>query len=141
MRRSSAVVVLALIVAAQIAASADGVPALEAPLPGFELVADNGTLELYLNTDNTEIAVVEKRSGRVWFSNPQDLASAERIAALLAESGVVVRLVSFLPRCRREVSCPEAAHCGDSFPNFTVLKLEGGGGREHIIVLLFHKVP
>lgn len=80
MRRSPAVVVLALIVAAQIAASADRVPALEAPLPGFELAAGNGTLELYLNTDNTEIAVVEKRSGRVWFSNPQDLASAERIA-------------------------------------------------------------
>lgn len=80
MRRSTAVVVIALIAAAQIAASADRIPASEGPAPGFELAADNCRLELYLNPDNTQIAVVEKRSGRVWYSNPQDLATAERIA-------------------------------------------------------------
>lgn len=38
----------------------------------MEAVAENETLILYLHPETTEIAIRDKRSGAVWFSNPQD---------------------------------------------------------------------
>jgi hypothetical protein len=41
-------------------------------IPGMKLVADTQELGLYLQPDTTEVAVLDKRSGKVWYSNPQD---------------------------------------------------------------------
>lgn len=40
----------------------------------FELVQDNGTLALYVKPATTEIAVKDKRTGQMWYSNPQNRA-------------------------------------------------------------------
>lgn len=59
------------------------VPPLEsgAALQRFRLVADNQFLSLYIDEQTTEIAVVDKAAAHVWYSNPADRESAERLAA------------------------------------------------------------
>ena len=41
-------------------------------LAGFDLVAENEALALFLNEETVEFAVLHKESGRVWHSNPHD---------------------------------------------------------------------
>ncbi|HHX01535.1 MAG TPA: hypothetical protein GX739_02565, partial [Firmicutes bacterium] len=43
---------------------------------GFDLVSENEYLELYFNSQTTEIAVYDKLNDKTWFSNPQDRAKA-----------------------------------------------------------------
>ncbi len=45
----------------------------EAALNEMILVAENESLELYFDEVETDIAVKEKSSGQVWFSNPVDI--------------------------------------------------------------------
>lgn len=47
---------------------------------GFEAVAENDCLILYINSDTAEIAVTDKRSGDIWHSNPPDRDKVEKIA-------------------------------------------------------------
>ncbi len=44
-------------------------------VPGFKLAAENDTMALLFREDTAEVAVLDKRSGRVTYSNPQDAAS------------------------------------------------------------------
>lgn len=53
-------------------AKADVIPEKAANIKGMELVAENEALVLYLNPKSTEIAVLDKKSGVIWYSNPQD---------------------------------------------------------------------
>ncbi|MCA0754978.1 hypothetical protein KP806_07935 [Paenibacillus sp. N4] len=39
-------------------------------IPGMKLVADNPKLSLYYDPDTTEVAVLDKQSGKAWRSNP-----------------------------------------------------------------------
>ncbi|MCQ6558615.1 DUF5696 domain-containing protein [Paenibacillus mendelii] len=39
---------------------------------GMEPVLENGTLRLFMNKQTTEVAVLDKRSGQIWRSNPED---------------------------------------------------------------------
>lgn len=48
--------------------------------PGMRLVADNEYLSLYINDDTTEIAVRDKWTDSVWYSNPPDRDQNEKIA-------------------------------------------------------------
>lgn len=41
-------------------------------IKGMEIVAENEALVLYLHPTSTEIAVFDKKSGVIWYSNPQD---------------------------------------------------------------------
>jgi len=43
-----------------------------AQISGFEKIAENEYLILYINNQTTEIAVEEKSSGEIWYSNPPD---------------------------------------------------------------------
>lgn len=49
-------------------------------LPGFTKVAESDFLVLYVNYENTEIAVRDRDSGTVWYSNPPDRSRVERVA-------------------------------------------------------------
>ncbi|KUP25653.1 DUF5696 domain-containing protein [Paenibacillus sp. DMB5] len=40
-------------------------------VPGMILAADDAELSLYYNAETTEIAVKDKRSGQIWYSNPE----------------------------------------------------------------------
>lgn len=42
-------------------------------VPGMGLAAENGELALYLNPENAEFAVLDKRSGQIWRSNPSNI--------------------------------------------------------------------
>ncbi|SFS75459.1 DUF5696 domain-containing protein [Paenibacillus sp. BC26] len=44
-------------------------------VPGMKLAAQSDTLALYFNPETTEIAVLNRISGKVWRSNPEDLGS------------------------------------------------------------------
>lgn len=46
----------------------------------FQLMAEDRGLALYLDPETTEIAVLDRESGALWFSNPQDIATEEKIA-------------------------------------------------------------
>lgn len=46
----------------------------------FELISETPVLALYLDSSTTEIAVRDKRSGHIWYSNPPDRESAEKVA-------------------------------------------------------------
>ncbi len=44
------------------------------------LVAENSTLALYMSSTQTSIAVLDKRTGRIWYSNPSNMAE-DKVAA------------------------------------------------------------
>lgn len=48
-------------------------------LPGFSMAAENEYLQLYLNEELVEFAVVDKASGDIWFSNPPDRQEKETV--------------------------------------------------------------
>lgn len=41
-------------------------------VPGMDKTAENDALALYMNKTTAELAVFDKRSGRIWYTNPQD---------------------------------------------------------------------
>ncbi|MFW5987887.1 MAG: DUF5696 domain-containing protein [bacterium] len=49
-------------------------------LNDMTVVAENEELILYLNENNTKIAIEEKVSGQIWFSNPNNINQRENIA-------------------------------------------------------------
>ncbi|MBP1907375.1 hypothetical protein J2Z32_004050 [Paenibacillus turicensis] len=55
-------------------ATANVMPKKAVYIKGMEIVAENEALVLYLNSTSTEIAVFDKNSGVIWYSNPQDRA-------------------------------------------------------------------
>ncbi|WP_409347172.1 DUF5696 domain-containing protein [Paenibacillus sp. MBLB4367] len=58
----------------------------------MELMAENGVLQLYMNKTTTEIAVADKRSGAIWYSNPQD-RDKDKIAAAINKSNLSSQLI------------------------------------------------
>lgn len=65
-----------------------------AAVPGnMSLVAENDDLALYINRSTTEIAVVQKASGNVWYSNPQDWSKLETHARGTAKEQLGAQLL------------------------------------------------
>ena len=54
-------------------------PEAEPSVPGMVLAAESDVLKLYTNTKTTEIAVYDKRTGEITWSNPPD-RNADNIA-------------------------------------------------------------
>ena len=54
--------------------------------PSGTIVMENDTLKLELNRDNTMFAVTDKRTGEVWYSNPQDRDSDKLALAVNKEN-------------------------------------------------------
>lgn len=81
------------------AAGGDDSAGLEQTPPGMRLVADNEYLSLYINDDTTEIAVRDKRTGSIWYSNPPDRDQNEKIARGTAKArlGSQVSIVFYTP--------------------------------------------
>ena len=52
---------------------------------GFEMMAENDYLELYLNPTTTMTAVRVKSSGSIWYSNPKDWEQDERVSGVNRE--------------------------------------------------------
>ncbi|AEE95673.1 hypothetical protein [Mahella australiensis] len=47
--------------------------AMQNPVPsGMELVAENEFLAMYFNPVTTEVAIKDKKSGHIWYTNPPD---------------------------------------------------------------------
>lgn len=66
---------------------------------GFEIVAENDHLVMYMNMETAEVAVLDKQSEQIWYTNPPDRNSVEKIArgdAKLAQ-GAQFRLTYFEP--------------------------------------------
>lgn len=57
--------------------------AVQPKLEGFEPALENEFLRLYMNRGTAEIAVYDKRSGDVWYSNPQDRAQDAKASPYL----------------------------------------------------------
>ena len=56
-------------------------------LKAYTLVAENEYLQLFINEETTEVAVLEKTTNHVWYSSPQNL-SMERIKRGAARDGL-----------------------------------------------------
>lgn len=62
---------LAGLVAASVAACAGTASAAATEVPdGFQLVAENDVLEMYLHPETTQFIFVDRRNGRLWRTNP-----------------------------------------------------------------------
>ncbi len=72
--RTLATTLALLMLVAASTATAQTVPS------GYELVADNEYLELFLNPETAEFAVNHKKTDTLWFSNPPDRLKVEKIA-------------------------------------------------------------
>lgn len=60
--------------------AAVGLNTAQAEIPGFKFVTENEYLELYIKESTTEIAVLVKATGDVWYSNPADRDTMETMA-------------------------------------------------------------
>lgn len=66
----------------------------QAELSGFELVAENEHLALYLKDDGVlEFAVLDKASGNLWFSNPYDRERKEVMARGAAKATLNAQVI------------------------------------------------
>jgi len=63
-----------------------------AQISGFDKIAENEYLILYINNKTTEIAVEEKASGEIWYSNPPDRDKMETRARGAARDVMVSQL-------------------------------------------------
>jgi len=68
-------------------------------MEGFTLVSENEYLRLYLDYNTTEMAVEEKTTGDIWYSNPQGREEVETIARGTArdELSAQILLSYYLP--------------------------------------------
>ncbi|WP_308639348.1 DUF5696 domain-containing protein [Paenibacillus silvisoli] len=84
-------------------------------VPGMQLAAQSDELALYFNPETTEIAVLNRKSGKVWRSNPEDLGSdakaspfeKDRLAAQLTINyrdaiGTLGTITNFTDSIKRE---------------------------------------
>lgn len=65
----------------------------QAELADFDLVAENGELQLYIKKSTTEIAVLVKATGHIWYSNPADRQTMETIARGAAKDRLNAQLL------------------------------------------------
>ncbi len=65
----------------------------------MQIAATNDTLELFINPTTTEIAVEDKRTGSIWYSNPQGRSSSGNSADLLSSQ----MRVAYYNESRQEV--------------------------------------
>ena len=104
-----------------------------APPRGFTKVAENEYLSLCLNEETTEIAVIDRRYGQVWFSNPVNRATNEKIARGAAKNRLSSQLtiVYYTPTQARK----ELDSYNDSvlYGQFEILPLENGVRIDYII--------
>ncbi|MCQ6561342.1 DUF5696 domain-containing protein [Paenibacillus mendelii] len=66
----------------QQAESASVTGTMDTSVSGLNLVKENEALQLYIDPSTTEIAIKDKRSGRMWYSNPLDRESDEKAEAI-----------------------------------------------------------
>lgn len=104
-----------------------------APPRGFTKVAENEYLSLCLNEETTEIAVIDRRYGQVWFSNPVNRATNEKIARGAAKNRLSSQLaiVYYTPSQARK----ELDSYNDSVLHgqFEIWSLENGVRIDYII--------
>ncbi|UVI30156.1 DUF5696 domain-containing protein [Paenibacillus spongiae] len=55
---------------------------LDTSVSGLSLVQESESLQLYIDPSTTEIAIKDKRSGRMWYSNPMDREADEKAEAI-----------------------------------------------------------
>src|SRR5690554_6498313 len=93
---------------------------------GYETVAENEYLVLLLKRETTEVAVLDKRTGTIWYSNPPARAAEEKIArgALLQRIGAQVSIVFF--NQRNIESIMDNANDSIPFGQMEMEKIENG---------------
>lgn len=61
--------------------------------PDYELAAENSQLQLYINPETAELAVVETANGTIWFSNPPNRDREETVARGTAKNALGAQLL------------------------------------------------
>ena len=70
----------------------------------MDVVAENDMLRLLINTETTEVAVEDKRSGEVWYSNPVDRME-DPLANKVGKSLLSTQIeISYFDKYRQEKS-------------------------------------
>lgn len=75
-------------------------PVMALELPEYQVVAENDNLILYFNETTLEVAVYQKSTEQVWFSNPYERDTVEKIARGAAKNalGAQLRINYFTPQ-------------------------------------------
>ncbi|HOO30843.1 MAG TPA: DUF5696 domain-containing protein [Bacillota bacterium] len=83
---------------------------------GFKAAAENDSLALFVNGSTTEIAVLDKKTGALWYSNPPDQDERETLARGMARDRLHSQLVIsyFTPGDQRQfmTSCADSVAYG-----------------------------
>ncbi|WP_438431219.1 DUF5696 domain-containing protein [Gorillibacterium sp. sgz500922] len=89
----------------ELAALPDSTPGV----PGMNLIAEDGSLGLYFHPETTEVAVRDKKTGQIWYSNPAD-RDGDAIASAFEKEMLASQL---------SVSFRDTTGALDSYGNFT----------------------
>ncbi|WP_337104412.1 DUF5696 domain-containing protein [Paenibacillus sp. YIM B09110] len=92
---------------------------------GMEQVAENEFLILYVNNATTEIAVQDKRSGAIWYSNPQDRADDSIATGYNKEKLNVQVEISYLDNAGNSLKYDNYTHSVQN-GQYVIEKVEGG---------------
>src|SRR5690606_26752785 len=73
-RRESRALLGALLLAGLLATWVGTASAASTQVPeGYQLVAENDVLEMYLNPETTQFVILDRRNGKLWYTNPPEL--------------------------------------------------------------------
>ena len=106
---------------------------LLAQVEEFELIAENKHLALFMKPTTTEIAVMDKQSGQVWYSNPPDRDYAETLARGTTKTALGAQLIInyFDPLDNRQIR--DNFNHSILFNQFTIAPLNNGVRIDYLI--------
>lgn len=104
-----------------------------ASLRQYTLVSENEYLQLYINEETTEVAVLERSTSHIWFSSPQNLAATEKIKRGNARDGMRATLVLSYYTPERESRTLNSYLDSVRNNEFEISEVEGGVRIDYIL--------
>ncbi len=106
---------------------------LLAQIEEFDLITENQYLALFMKPTTTEIAVLDKRSGQVWYSNPPDRDDAETLARGTTKTALGAQLIInyFDPMDNRQIR--DNFNHSIQYNQFTISPLTNGVRIDYLI--------
>lgn len=106
---------------------------LLAQIDGYDLISENEKLALFMNQTTTEIAVRNKQSGQVWYSNPPDRDFTETLARGTTKTALGAQIIInyFDPLDNRKIK-DNYNHC-ILYNQFTISPLTNGVRIDYLI--------
>lgn len=95
-------------------------------LAGYEVYAETSALQLLVNEANAQVAVREKRTGDIWFTNPQDVDQQERIAKGALKDRIKAQLSMSYYTPRDQLITLDSYNDAVKYGQFSVTQIQDG---------------